>query len=109
VLRNPLFPRYRLLPVPERLDNTGKILRPLDEAAVRALIPVLRQEQVESIAVGLLHAFVNPLHERRIAAILAEALPDIPVSRSSDVAPEMREWDRFSTTFAYDDVQPMMA
>jgi N-methylhydantoinase A len=109
VLPEPLVPRYLRLPVPERLDNTGKILRPLDEAAVRALIPVLRQEQVESIAVGLLHAFVNPLHERRIAAILAEALPDIPVSLSSDVSPEMREWERFSTTVANAYVQPMMA
>jgi N-methylhydantoinase A len=109
VLPEPLVPRYLRLPVPERLDNTGKILRPLDEAAVRALIPVLQQEQVESIAVGLLHAFVNPVHERRIAAILAEALPEIPVSLSSDVSPEMREWERFSTTVANAYVQPMMA
>jgi N-methylhydantoinase A len=109
VLPEPLVPRYLRLPVPERLDNTGKILRPLDEAAVRALIPMLQQEQVESIAVGLLHAFVNPVHERRIAAILADALPDIPVSLSSDVSPEMREWERFSTTVANAYVQPMMA
>ena len=70
VLPEPLVPRYLRLPVPERLDNTGAVLRPLDEAAVQALIPVLRQENVESIAVGLLHAFVNPVHERRIQAIL---------------------------------------
>jgi N-methylhydantoinase A len=109
VLPEPLVPRYLRLPVPERLDNTGKILRPLDEAAVHALIPVLRQEKVESIAVGLLHAFVNPVHERRIQAILREALPDIPVSLSSEVSPEMREWERFSTTVANAYVQPMMA
>ena len=71
VLPEPLVPRHLRLPVPERLDNTGKVLRPLDEAAVRALIPVLQRENVESIAVGLLHAFVNPVHERRIQAILA--------------------------------------
>ena len=65
VLPEPLVPRYLRLPVPERLDNTGKILRPLDEEAVHALIPVLLRENVESIAIGLLHAFVNPLHERR--------------------------------------------
>jgi len=109
VLPEPLVPRYLRLPVAERLDNTGKILRPLDEAAVRALIPVLRQEKVESIAVGLLHAFVNPVHEHRIGAILQEALPGIPVSLSSDVSPEMREWERFSTTVANAYVQPMMA
>jgi N-methylhydantoinase A len=109
VLPEPLVPRYLRLPVPERLDNTGAVLRPLDEAAVAAVIPVLRREGVESIAVGLLHAFVNPVHERRIAAILHEALPDVPVSLSSDVSPEMREWERFSTTAANAYVQPMMA
>ena len=109
VLPEPLVPRYLRLPVPERLDNTGEVLRPLDEAAVQALIPVLRQEGVESIAVGLLHAFVNPVHERRIEAILRDALPDIPVSLSSEVSPEMREWERFSTTVANAYVQPMMA
>jgi N-methylhydantoinase A len=109
VLPEPLVPRYLRLTVPERLDNTGKILRPLDDNAVKALIPVLNQEAVESIAVGLLHAFVNPVHERRIAAILQEALPDIRFSLSSDVSPEMREWERFSTTVANAYVQPMMA
>jgi N-methylhydantoinase A len=109
VLPEPLVPRYLRLPVPERLDNTGAVLRPLDEAAVQALIPVLRQQGVESIAIGLLHAFVNPVHERRIAAILHDALPDVPVSLSSEVSPEMREWERFSTTVANAYVQPMMA
>ena len=109
VLPEPLVPRYLRLTVPERLDNTGKILRPLEETAVHALIPLLRQEQVESIAIGLLHAFVNPAHERRIRTILQEALPDVPVSLSSEVSPEMREWERFSTTVANAYVQPMMA
>src|SRR3954453_13398308 len=71
VLPEPLVPRYLRLPVPERLDNTGKVLRPLDEAAVRALVPVLKQQGVEAIAVGLLHAFVNPVHEQRIFEILS--------------------------------------
>ena len=70
---------------------------------------MLRREQVESIAVGLLHAFVNPAHERRVRDILAEELPDIPVSLSSEVSPEMREWERFSTTVANAYVQPLMA
>jgi N-methylhydantoinase A len=109
VLPEPLVPRYLRLPVPERLDNTGTVLRPLDEAAVAALIPLLQRENVESIAVGLLHAFVNPAHERRIAEILHDALPEVPVSLSSDVSPEMREWERFSTTAANAYVQPMMA
>ena len=109
VLPQPLVPRHLRLPVPERLDNAGKVLRPLDEAAVRALIATLRAEKIESIAVGFLHAFVNADHERRVRAILAEELPDVPVSISSEVSPEMREWERFSTTVANAYVQPMMA
>jgi N-methylhydantoinase A len=109
VLPEPLVPRHLRLPVPERLDNEGKILRPLDEAAVRALVPQLRREGVQSIAVGLLHAFVNPVHEQRINTILGEALPEIPVSLSSEVSPEMREWERFSTTAANAYVQPLMS
>ncbi len=64
-LPEPLVPRYLRLPVPERLDNEGNVLRPLDEAALRALLPRLQREQVESVAVGFLHAFVNPVHEQR--------------------------------------------
>ncbi|MBO0711191.1 MAG: hydantoinase/oxoprolinase family protein [Acetobacteraceae bacterium] len=108
VLPEPLVSRYLRLTVPERLDNEGNVLLPLDEDAVRALVPLLQREGVESIAVGLLHAFVNPVHERRIAAILAEALPGVAVSLSSDVSPEMREWERFSTTAANAYVQPLM-
>jgi N-methylhydantoinase A len=109
VLPEPLVPRYLRLPVPERLDNEGKVLLPLDEAAVRAVVSVLRREAVESVAVGLLHSFVNPVHERRVRDILAAELPGVPVSLSSDVSPEMREWERFSTTAANAYVQPLMA
>ncbi len=108
-LPEPLVPRSLRLPVAERIDNTGRVLRVLDEAAVRALIPQLKREQVASIAVGLLHSFVNGDHEKRTRTILNEELPDVPVSLSSEVSPEMREWERFSTTVANAYVQPMMA
>ena len=108
VLPEPLVPRYLRLAVPERLDNTGRVLRALDERAVRGTAAVLRREDVESVAVGFLHAFVNPDHERRVRAILADEMPGLPVSLSSDVSPEMREWERFSTTVANAYVQPMM-
>jgi N-methylhydantoinase A len=62
MLPEPLVPRYLRLSIPERLDNEGNVLLPLDVGAVRALVPLLRHERVESIAVGLLHAFVNPAH-----------------------------------------------
>jgi N-methylhydantoinase A len=109
VLPRPLVPRHLRLAVPERLDNEGQVLRPLDPAAVRALIPVLQREGVESLAVGFLHSFVNPAHERAARDILGAGLPGIPISLSSDVSPEMREWERFSTTVANAYVQPLMA
>ena len=108
-LPQPLVPRHLRLPVPERLDNEGAVLLPLDDHAVQALVPVLRQEGVQSIAVGFLHSFVNPAHERRTRDILQAALPDIPVSLSCEVSPEMREWERFSTTAANAYVQPLIS
>jgi N-methylhydantoinase A len=108
-LPEPLVPRHLRLGVPERLDNEGHALLPLDEAAVRSLVPALRDAGVQSIAVGFLHAFVNPHHEQRVREIMTEVLPDIPVSLSSEVSPEMREWERFSTTVANAYLQPMMA
>ena len=108
-LAKPLVPRRWRLTVPERLDNTGKVLLPLDEAAVRAHIPFVRAEGIESLAIGFIHGFVNPTHERRAAEIVREAWPELPVSLSSEVSPEMREWERFSTTVANAYVQPLMA
>lgn len=107
-LPQPLVPRYLRLPVPERLDNEGNVLLALDEAAVEALVPTLQREGVESIAIGFLHSYVNPAHERRVGALLVAALPGVSVSLSSDVSPEMREWERFSTTAANAYVQPLI-
>ncbi|MBV8573900.1 MAG: hydantoinase/oxoprolinase family protein, partial [Acetobacteraceae bacterium] len=109
VLPEPLVPRWLRLPVPERLDNQGNVLLPLDEAALAVLVPILEREGVESIAIGFLHAFVNPAHEQRARDILASALPNVPISLSSEVSPEMREWERFSTTVANAYVQPLIA
>ncbi len=109
VLPEPLVPRHLRFTVRERVDNEGHVLLPLDEREVRGLAPLLRREQVESVAVGFIHGFVNPAHERRVAGILAELLADIPVSLASEVSPEMREWERFSTTVANAYVQPLMA
>ena len=104
----PLVPRPLRLPVPERLDARGEVLRPLDLDAVAALIPELQRRQVESVAVGLLHSYVNPDHERRVGELLHDRLPDVAVSLSSDVCPEIREYERLSTACANAYVKPLM-
>ncbi len=94
----PLVPRYLCFEVPERLDASGAVVTPLDEAAVRRVAAQLRNEDVEAVAVCLLHAYRNPEHEARVGAILRQQLPGVPVSLSSEVAPEFREYFRASTT-----------
>ncbi|HET6520479.1 MAG TPA: hydantoinase/oxoprolinase family protein [Geminicoccaceae bacterium] len=105
----PLVPRHLRLSVPERLDIEGNVLLPLDEAAVRALAPELERHGVESVAVGFLHSYVNPVHERRAAEILRGAMPELWVTLSSEVCPEIREYERFTTASANAYVQPLMA
>ncbi|MCR0980525.1 hydantoinase/oxoprolinase family protein [Roseomonas populi] len=107
-LPQPLVPRRWRLPVPERLDNEGKVLLPLDTGAVREAVSFMKGEGIESLAIGFLHAFVNPAHERQAAEIVRDLWPELPVSLSSEVSPEMREWERFSTTAANAYVQPLM-
>ena len=69
----PLVPRYLRLPVRERLDRDGRVLLPLDESSVVAALPLLDEQEVESVAIGYLHAFVNPAHEQRTAELLQAA------------------------------------
>ena len=109
VLPTPLVPRHLRLTVPERIDRDGRVLRQLDLQAVRDLVPVLTREGVKSVAIGFLHAYRDGAHERATRAELLRLLPDMPVSISSEVSPEMREWERFSTTAANAYVQPLMA
>jgi N-methylhydantoinase A len=105
----PLVPRTLRLTVPERLDATGAVRVPLDEAAILNLIPMLRAARVESLAIGFLHAYANPVHERRAAELLGRACPTLSLSLSSEVCPEIREYERLSTTCANAYVKPQMA
>jgi N-methylhydantoinase A len=104
----PLVPRDRAVVVGERVGPKGEVLRPLEEGTVRDAAAVLRREEVESVAVCLLHAYVNPEHERRVGEILTEELPGVPVSLSSDVAPEIREYLRASTTVINAVIRPVV-
>jgi N-methylhydantoinase A len=104
----PLVPRHLRLPVRERLTAAGEALIPLDEQSVRDLVPLLRENAIESIAVGLIHSYANPAHEQCIAEILREEMPGVPISLSSEVCPEIREYERQSTTCANAYVQPLI-
>ena len=104
----PLVPRDRAVTVAERLGPAGEVLRLLEEDSVRAAAEILRREEVETVAVCLLHAYVNPEHELRVGAILAEELPGVPVSLSAEVAPEFREYLRASTTVINAVIRPVV-
>ena len=104
----PLVPRDLRLGVRERLDGRGTVLVPLDEEAVRALAPGLERAGIEAVAIGFMHAYLDGRHERRTREILSDLLPTVAFSLSSEVSPEIREYERWSTTVANAYVQPVM-
>jgi N-methylhydantoinase A len=104
----PLVPRRLRLPVRERIDAQGEVLVPLDESSVARAIETLAAQQIEAVAVGLLHSFTNPDHERRVGDAIARRLPQVAVTLSCDVSPEMREYERFSTACANAYLQPLI-
>jgi N-methylhydantoinase A len=94
----PLIPRACIREVTERIAFDGEVLTPLDEAELRATVHGLVKDGIASVAVGFLHAYANPAHERRAAAIIHAEAPDLAVSLSSEVSPIIREYERISTT-----------
>lgn len=104
----PLVPRRWRLPIRERVNARGEILIDIDETSVNRAIESLAAEEVEAVAVGFLHSFTNPVHERRVGEAIARALPGVAVTLSSDVSPEMREYERFSTACANAYLQPLI-
>lgn len=103
----PLVPRRRRLEVDERLRADGSVLRPLDEAEARERVRALKGMGVESIAVCLLHSFENPVHELALKRIIAEEFPSASVSISYEVLPQIREYERTSTTVTNAYVKPL--
>ncbi len=99
-LPRPIAPRHLRFEVDERLLADGSVYRPVDLAEVRALAERLRAAEVEAVAVCFLHAYANPAHERQVGALLAESLPGLRIALSSEVAGEIREYERTSTTLA---------
>jgi N-methylhydantoinase A len=104
----PLVRRRWRLELDERTAADGTILRNVDEAEVADLVRELREGGVESVGIALLHSYRNPSNERRVGELLAELAPDLTFSLSSDVAPEIREYERVSTTLANVYVRPVV-
>ena len=105
----PLVPRSQRLVVSERIGADGRILKPLNEGEVRALVPHLLEKEIQSVAVGFLHSYRNNSHEQRVREIICAEAPEIDVTLSSEVSPEMREFERISTACANAYVQPLMS
>ncbi|MCY4287062.1 MAG: hydantoinase/oxoprolinase family protein [Aestuariivita sp.] len=103
----PLVPRRRRFVVSERLNSAGNVLHPLSETELEALIPQLDKAETEALAICFLHSYVNPAHEHVARDFFAKRRPDWLISISSDISPEFREFERFSTTCANAYVQPL--
>ncbi len=108
VLPEPLLPRNRRYTLKERVGANGKVLIPLSRADVEALADRIAEANYESVAVGLIHSYLNPEHERMVRDVLLARLPGLSVSISSEVSPQMREYERFNTVVANAYVKPMM-
>ncbi len=108
-LPDPLLPRQMRFTVPGRVNAKGEILVDLDRADVEAVVDKIAQAGFESVAVGLIHSYLNPAHEQLVRDVLAERLPNVAVSISSEVSPQMREYERFNTVVANAYIKPLMA
>ncbi len=103
----PLVPRFLRREVTERLDHSGQVLIPLDSREVRAVIEELVDAGIEALAVCLLHSFRNPAHEQLVKQIATDHFPHLMCSLSCEVMPEIREYERTSTTVANVYVKPL--
>lgn len=105
----PLIPRNRCYGVTERLDSNGLVLTPLDEDSVSKVVDYLKAEKISSVAICLLHSYANPSHEKKISSILKSLLPGVLITTSSDIAPEMKEYLRASTTVVNACIAPFVS
>lgn len=106
---SPYIRRRDRYEVGERVNYAGDVVTPLDEQEARRVARVLRRKGVTTVAVGFINSYANAAHERRMKEILLEELPDVLVSTSSEVLPEIFEYDRFSTTVANTVLAPLVS
>ena len=108
-LPEPLLPRQMRFTVEERVNAKGEVMIDLDLAEVEAVVDRIEEAGFESVAIGLIHSYLNPEHERMVRDILARRLPEVSVSISSEVSPQMREYERFNTVVANAYIKPLMS
>src|SRR5262245_29226414 len=104
----PLVERYLRMEVRERINARGEIVTPLDEGDVESALDRLLGQRIEALAVCLLNSYANPVHERQIKAAVARRAPDLPLCISADVLPEIKEYERTSTTVINAYVMPVV-
>ncbi len=108
ILPEPLLPRQSRFTVLERVSAKGDVLVPLSCADVEHVVEAIRLAGYTSVAVGLIHSYLNDAHEKMIRNVLMEKLPGVMISLSSEVSPQMREYERFNTTVANAYIKPLM-
>ncbi|MFK7881785.1 hydantoinase/oxoprolinase family protein [Roseobacter sp.] len=108
-LPEPLLPRQMRFTVKGRVDANGNVLVEIDKSEVETVVDQIAEAGFESVAVGLIHSYLNPAHEQLVRDVLAKKLPDVNVSISSEVSPQMREYERFNTVVANAYIKPLMA
>ncbi len=104
----PLVPRRLRFEATERVDYRGRVVTPLDTEALAETVATMRADAVESIAVCFLFSFMNPVHERQARDVISRLWPDVPISISSEILPEIREYERSSTVVIDAYVKPVM-
>ena len=109
VRAEPLVPRERVIEVDERLLHTGEVETPLSEDGIKRAVDAVRRADVESVAICLLHSYVNPRHEQILKSALERAMPDVDVCCSSEIWPQMREYERAMATVMNAYVLPIMS
>jgi N-methylhydantoinase A len=105
----PLISREHRFSVAGRIAATGRELIALDEAALEIIAAKIREASYQSIAIGFIHSYANDQHEKRAREIISRLVPDVSISISSEVSPQMREFERFNTVCANAFVKPLMA
>lgn len=107
-LPEPLLPRHMRYTVPGRMDASGVELRPLTRADIEPVVDQIIAAGYQSVAVGLIHSYLNDAHEQLVRDVLVDKMPDAMVSLSCEVSPQMREYERFNTVVANAYIKPLM-